>query len=668
MEFNSDHVPVLVDLDTNASRTILQPRLTVQVNWQRFRRQLTDSIPLDVTAVNKDELDEIIQTITTTIAQERHQATTIIKGDKYIQNSTPELMALLAYKRQVRRRYQQQRRRADKTELNYMTKKIHALILDQRIRQLDNDLQEAIQNNKIWNIMKRLKPNVNRKTSAIITDKGPVFRPRDKSQAIANVLQDHFRPNDPRQDYNTTRRHMEIRAAVKSFLDSAPLTQAKQVTVSEVKKLIKLSKSGSAPGPDGISYETLKNLPHHVTKIITSLYNTALSLMYFPRPWKSAHIISIPKPGKSPLLPQNRRPISLLCTLGKIYERIILNRIKIHALEVTPDTQFGFVPNRSTILQLMRLANYIRTGLQNYQHTAALFLDVEKAYDSVWIPGLIYKLIRLKFPDVYIHILASYLKDRSFQVKMEGELSTPRRIRAGVPQGSVLAPTLFNMFAADMPTHENSQLAQYADDTALYSKSYHIQDCVKHVTQHLKLMTQWCNRWRIKLNEEKTQYIVFTRRRPTIPTLTIGNKILLPEKSIKYLGIHMDKRLNWKKHLDHTKRKATQRIHQLYPIFSSQIIPIKKKIHLYKAIIRPAMMYGAPVWSSAPKRTRHTLQVQQNKIARISTGADRYTSTSMLRDIFDTPYIEEVIDQEDKNIRQTIDGHTNPLIRSIILP
>ena len=147
-------------------------------------------------------------------------------------------------------------------------------------------------------------------------------------------------------------------------------------------------------------------------------------------------------------------------------------------------------------------------------------------------------------------------------------------------------------------------------------------------------MTQWCNKWRVKLNEDKTQYIVFTRRRPTIPTLNFGNRRLQPAENVKYLGVYMDKRLNWKKHLEYTKRRTTRRIQQLYPVFSSQSIPIRKKTHLYKAIIRAAILYGDPVWSTAPKTTLHILEVQKNKINRISTEADHYTTTTLLQDIF----------------------------------
>lgn len=349
--------------------------------------------------------------------------------------------------------------------------------------------------------------------------------------------------------------------------------------------------------------------------MLALLFNFALSLHYFPLPWKNANIVTIPKQGKNPLLPQNRRPISLLNTLGKVYERIILIRIQKHALYVTPDTQFGFVPQRSTTLQLLRLVEYIQSGFNHFEHTVAVFLDVEKAYDSVWFSGLLYKLIQFDFPDTYIHIIASFLFKRTFQVKMEGALSCRRKILAGVPQGSILAPTLYNIYASDLPPHHSSQIAQYADDTVLYYKHVSILNCVNNINCHLKKATQWCNKWRIKINENKTQCVVFSRRNPSsVPLLKLADRKIEYSKDTKYLGIYLDHRLSWNKHFTNIRGKTLQRIHQLYPLFSSPYITLEKKVNLYKSLIRSAMLYSAPAWGTASKYHIQTLQVLQTKL------------------------------------------------------
>ena len=665
-EFNSDHDPVKLEIDLDPTRTMIKPRLTTTVDWPFFRSQINAALPDVIQTDNRYELDETIKTLTDTISHFKAKSTTYITPDKYIKHLNPEILNLIHIKKLLRKRYQRQRQRRDKTELNFLTKRIRILLQDYRIRQFDQAAAHAIEANQLWQLTRRLKTTKKPTATAIVTEQGIAYRSQDKARVIADTLQKQFCPNTAHQDDQTNRWHRDVRVEVKNFLATTPTTAACPVSTSEVKKIVKDSRRNSAPGPDGISYETLKNLPPKAFKTLTYIYNTALSLHYFPTPWKLAHVITIPKPGKSPLLPQNRRPLSLLSTLGKIYEKIVLHRIAHHALQNTPDTQFGFVPHRSSTLQLLRLTKYIKTGFAKLQHTAAIFLDVEKAYDTVWIPGLIYKLIKFEFPDTYTHIISSYLTKRSFRVKIEDALSSPRKTHAGVPQGSILAPTLYNLYTADIPTHQDSQIAQYADDTVLFYRSFDMTKCVNTVTQHMDTINKWSSKWRIKLNQSKTQYMVFTNRRTDIPPLVIDSYRIYPKDNCKYLGIVLDKKLNYQQHLNHIKKKTGLLIHQLYPIFRTQSIPLQKKVHIYKAIIRSAMLYGAPVWCTAPKRFIHALQIVQNKLARMSTGADIYTRVSTLQTLFDTPYIQDVVNNLTQNILNTIQTNTNPIIRNIM--
>ena len=406
-EFNSDHELVLVELDTNASETLLWPKPTISTDWPLFRNLLTSTLPDSVSAANIHELNELIKAVSNTIAQAKTKASVHISAEKFVQHVSPETVLLIARKKQIRKRFQRLRLRADKTELNYLTTKIRTLIQDERIKQFNQNVQDAMETNQVWKIAKRLKTEEKAAFTAIRGKQGLVYSPQEKAQAIADVLEENFQPIPPREDRQLSRWFREVREEVNRFLDFPPTAQVPSTTASEVKRTVRRGKNNSAPGPDGLSYEMLKNLPHQAFKIIATILNLALTFHYFPCPWKTAHIITIPKPGKNPLLPQNRRPISLLNTLGKIYERIILNRILQRSLEITPDTQFGFVPHRSTTLQLLRITNYVQAGFNQFEHTAAVFLDIEKAYDTIWNPGLIYKLIHHEFPDVYIHVLTS---------------------------------------------------------------------------------------------------------------------------------------------------------------------------------------------------------------------------------------------------------------------
>jgi hypothetical protein len=164
-------------------------------------------------------------------------------------------------------------------------------------------------------------------------------------------------------------------------------------------------------------------------------------------------VVALPKPGKDPKFPQNLRPISLLSLAGKVFEKIILEIVKRHIGErnLLNASQFRFHARHSTTLQSMRLADHVTLNFNNNMSTDAVFLDIEKAFDTTWHPGLLYKLSKLQFSTILIKLIGSFLSQRKFRVLVEGKTSTPRYMQAGVPQGSVLSPALYNLYINDTP-------------------------------------------------------------------------------------------------------------------------------------------------------------------------------------------------------------------------
>lgn len=201
--------------------------------------------------------------------------------------------------------------------------------------------------------------------------------------------------------------------------------------------------------------------------------NQCLRLSYFPQDWKLAVVLAFPKPGKDKLFPQNYRHISLLNTLSKVFEISLYNRLrnfeKQHKTLI--EEQFGFRDHRSTVQQLARIANYISTNFNTKMSTAMLLLDIEKAFDTVWHGGLIYKLHEIGIPLYLIKILQSYLKNRTFKVQINEAHSKLQSVVAGVPQGSILGPALFIYYINDIPRHNDTILTLFADDTGILSAS-----------------------------------------------------------------------------------------------------------------------------------------------------------------------------------------------------
>jgi hypothetical protein len=162
---------------------------------------------------------------------------------------------------------------------------------------------------------------------------------------------------------------------------------------------------------------------------------------------------------------------------------------------------------------------------------AAVFLDIEKAFDTTWHPDLLYKLSKMHFSTSLIKLISSFL---SFFL-VEGEISTPREIQAGVPQGSVLSPTLYSLYINNAPQSPGVYLALFADDTYMYSTDRKEGYVLRKLLRGLTSMESWCERWNIKINEDKTQTIYLSRgRRPVEAHLTVNRRNIPFVTHIKY--------------------------------------------------------------------------------------------------------------------------------------
>jgi len=140
------------------------------------------------------------------------------------------------------------------------------------------------------------------------------------------------------------------------------------------------------------------------SSLLVLIFNAILLTLHFPTAWKHAQVISILKPGKDAALPSSCWPISLLDTISKLFEKILLARI-LHEVNVCGllwDEQFGFCPRHSTSLQLARLVERITRNFGEKRLTGAVFFNVAKAFDTVWIDSLLYKLTLLNFPSYVV--------------------------------------------------------------------------------------------------------------------------------------------------------------------------------------------------------------------------------------------------------------------------
>ena len=238
-------------------------------------------------------------------------------------------------------------------------------------------------------------------------------------------------------------------------------------------------------------------------------------------------------------------------------------------------------------------------------------------------------------PAYLLGIIKNFLAHRTFAVKIDNELSTQRPITAGVPQGAILSPLLYNIYTADIPILDNCNTAIYADDTLIYCSNSDINTASLNVQIALDSISEWCKKWRIALNPSKCEAKIFTLRRPLEPTkLKILNSEINwnpSDQAIKYLGVYLDKKLSWKFHINKKLNVAYARLSKLYPLLNRKS-SIKRETGLliYKSILRPLLLYACPIWGTAANLVLKRLQTYQNKVMRIILRCPWYIRTNQI--------------------------------------
>ena len=252
----------------------------------------------------------------------------------------------------------------------------------------------------------------------------------------------------------------------------------------------------------------------------------------------------------------------------------------------------------------------------------SLSFDIEKAFDRVWHAGLLYKMIKLIVPIYLTKVIQGFLLSRIFRVKIGNFLSEPKKIPWGLPQGSALSPTLYNIYIHDIPIPTDEvKLILYADDTMLMTRDRLIGPINKRLPDAAKTIFDYYNLWKITINHDKTTLTNFSyRTKKQLPdeSLQVNGVEVEWGSEMKYLGVILDKRLTYRHHVRHCCNKIDAMIRLLYPYINRKsTLDPQIKVHLYRSYLLPIMTYAASVTGGMCVSHMRTLQVQQNKCLRM---------------------------------------------------
>ena len=421
--------------------------------------------------------------------------------------------------------------------------------------------------------------------------------------------------------------------------DSGPIsTQGKlaftRVINREVHNVVRNINTAKSSGLDEVSSFILKKVFTILLPEVTFMMNLSILSSSFPDAWKKALIEPIPKSGNLTQV-KNYRPISLLPLPGKILEKIIHAQLS-HYLEsnyfLTPD-QHGFRKSHSTIHSIAQLTGFINSKLDSGLPVLAAFIDFRKAFDCVQHPVLIRKLRELGLGEPAIDWISNYLADQKQRVYANNCFSSFMQITQGVPQGSVLGPLFYIIYANDLSTFlTNCKIAMYADDTVLYTANRCFEDSIAQLQKDMSALSVWCKSNGITANTDKTKIMVFgsANKLKGLPEadITFEDVSISSVTSYKYLGLNLDDKLNYKKHVKGIVALTSGKLKQFQRMRS--FLTKKAAITVYKSMLLPLLEYGDVFLSAASLEDRKKLQTLQNKGLRCALNKGMETSSEEL--------------------------------------
>lgn len=645
----SDHCPILYKLNTSTSQVEETRFNYMNANWEEYRNVLISDIPYSCIST-RSEIDQAIDRLTSSMVNARNASIPKAKTGNQINAIAADTKNAIIYKNRLNRQWQRCNipsvKCGLKTAVNIAGKLVKDLTARDRnanwhkfLKKVDRDPK------KLWRVSKSLRGKRSPLPPSLWHNNTKITTDQDKADALAEIFEkshtitlNNTHPHDAKVLNFITKFSKKIH---KEFDD---------ICEEELLSAIGSLKPLKAPGNDSIMNIMIKNLPSEAIALLSNIFNACMSINYWPTAFKEAKVVPIHKAGKDSSKAENYRPISLLNTIGKLFEKILHLRISkfVEDNSILNKEQFGFRKQHSSSHQILRVTRHIRKEWNLRRSTGMVLFDIEKAFDSVWHDGLIFKLNKMGFPKYICAMMKEFTSRRSFRVHINSEKSQAKNIPAGLPQGSILSPLLYCIYVSDLKFLNHTHSAGYADDTAIYVSANRTTTICKNLQKSLIKTEKFFDKWKIKINALKTQAIIFPfngqKIRDPVSQLNLCGSPIAYSNVVNYLGVALDKKLRFKQHLENARVKANRSMAALYPLIGRKSsLNTKNKMKLYKSIIRPIMTYASPVWVSAAISNRKQLQTMQNKCLKLIHRLPRRFPTDTLHLRTEMPTIIEFV-------------------------
>ena len=375
-----------------------------------------------------------------------------------------------------------------------------------------------------------------------------------------------------------------------------PDERSPQFAIEDIVRVIREAKNSSSSGHDSISMIHIKDCAEELAPVLKFIYDKVSLFAQMPSQWKLAKIVPLHKKDKKNN-PENYRPISLLCSLGKVYEKCLLNVMSTTFGDSLPSSfQHGFRKNHSTTTAALTVQNFIAKALDNKKKVIVVSTDMSAAFDLLDKEVLLPRMRKLGIPQTLCRIYDDFLSNRRAFVQCGESKSDEIDIPVGCVQGSPSGPYLFTLLVDGIANHMSGvNIVAYADDMYFIYEADSWEDVSAIASQNTKKAMEWLKKSGMVLNSSKTEAAYFSSRQLTSPPeIEIDGTPIKTKPYIKVLGLIFDHKMSWDAHVEKLLKEAnsrTQAVRHIHPHLTGE-----ECLNVAHGLVFSSLYYCSSVW------------------------------------------------------------------------